>query len=143
MVYGVFALGPRRAIFADLATEPASVTRDAASRSDNLNLVLFLLAVLATVAAAVLTGIVLSKLRRVESARVAVGLPWWLLTGAAFAAVAVALGLHVSTDPDQIVVGYIILGIGALLVAVSAIWAAVRIRGSTRDNTTAGASAPA
>ncbi|REF36561.1 hypothetical protein [Thermasporomyces composti] len=133
VVYGVFALGPRRGIFADLAAAPDEVTREAATRSDDLNLVLFLVAAVVTVAAAVLTGVLLVKLRQVGGG---FALPWWLLTGAAFAAIAVALGLHVSTDPGQIVVGYVILGGGALLVAVSAIWAAVQVRQTTRESVT-------
>ena len=131
VVYGVFALGPRRGIFADLADAPEEVTREAATRSDTLNLVLFVAAAVVTVAAAVLTGVVLVKLRAVDGT---FSLPWWLLTGAGFAAIAVALGLHVSTDPGQIVVGYVVLGGGALLVAVSAIWAAARIRVTTNTD---------
>lgn len=129
LAYAVFALGPRRGIFADLGSHPAVVTREAATGSDTANLVLFVAFGLCTILAIVLGVGWAMGLRRARPERPrAMGLPWWLETAAGVIVVLVALGLHTSGEPARIALGYVVLGIGALLIAGSAVWALVRVR---------------
>jgi hypothetical protein len=131
--YGIFALAPRRQIFADLAARPTDVTHDAAAQSDTINLVLFLAAGVATLVTCGLMVAWTLQVRHVATVPPATsGLPWRLVTAAGFVLVIVALGLHLDTDPGQIATGYILLGIGALVVAAAAVWAWPSVRRSGR-----------
>ena len=133
-LYGLFAVMPRRGIFAELDTMPASVTRNAAAVSDTINLVLFIAAGAGVVAAGVLLTMWLVRARR-SAAGVSsgLGLVWRVVTGAGFALVLVALLLHMTTDASQIALGYVILGVGAFLLALGAFWAVTGVRQSGRE----------
>ena len=139
-VYGIFAVAPRRGVFAALASNPSSVTRAAAEQSDAVNLVLFLCAGIGALATIVLVALWRAGVRRTQPP-VPVGLPtaWWVLAVAGLAAVVVALVLHVSSSPGQIAVGYVIMGIGALAVAVAAAWAIPLVRHTGREAVAASA----
>lgn len=127
--YGLFALIERRGIFAKLATNPESVTRETASRSDTINVVLFVVAGLIVVIAAGLVALWMTRLfQSAPPVKLPFGSPWWLMTGFATLAIVVALFLHGGTDLDQIVIGYVLMGIGAILLAVLALVAIGGIR---------------
>ena len=132
LAYAVFALGPRRGIFADLGSHPAVVTRDAATGSDTVNLVLFVAFGLCTILAIVLGVGWAMGVRRARPERPRpFGLAWWLETVAGVIVVLVALGLHTSGEPGRIALGYVVLGIGTLLMAGSAAWALLSVRRAT------------
>ncbi|MET9019458.1 hypothetical protein ABZV93_05720 [Actinopolymorpha sp. NPDC004070] len=118
VVYAVFAFGPRRGVFAALAVDPAGVDRAEATASDRTNLVLFTALGLCTVAAVVLGAWWANRSRPVRW-----GPAWWIVTIAAALAIAAALVLHAGQDTGRIATGYVLLGIGCLLLAASAAWA--------------------
>ena len=133
-VYAIFALGPRRGVFAALASDPEGVTRADATGSNTVNIVLFLAAGLGALAAIGLMIAWYVRVRRTNPAAPAtLGLPWRIVTVVGFVAVVVALVLHMSSDPGQIAVGYVVLGLGALLIAVAAAWALPSVRRAGRD----------
>jgi hypothetical protein len=137
VVYGVFALGPRRGIFAELAADPVAVTREAAARSDMVNTILFLIAgVVTLIAFGLLLWWQIWSRRALAGSPSLVGLfgvPWCVTAVCAFLAVAVALALHAGTAPDQIAVGYVSLGVGALLLGIVSGWAFPVVRRSGRE----------
>jgi hypothetical protein len=133
-LYGLFAVMPRRGIFAELDTMPANVTRSAASVSDTINLVLFIAAGAALVAAAVLLVTWLVRARRsAAGVSTGLGLVWRLVGGVGVALVVVALVLHMTTSASQIALGYVVMGVGAFLLALAAFWAVTGVRQSGRE----------
>ncbi|MGH3486772.1 MAG: hypothetical protein ACRDP8_02475 [Actinopolymorphaceae bacterium] len=143
-VYGIFALAPRRGIFAQLAAEPAEVTSGAATQSDTINLILFLLA---GVGALLTIGLMVAWLvrsrRTTDGPSPSFGPAWWVVTALGVAAVIVALALHANSDPGPIAVGYVFLGAGALLIAAAASWAVPVVRKAGRQAAKAAADATA
>jgi hypothetical protein len=128
--YGVLCLTQRRAIFADLAKDPGSVSTDSATTSDSINLVLFLSASVLVIVAAVLIGLWMARVfQALPQARLPFGVAWWVAAGLATVLIVVAFFLHSGTDLNQIVIGYVLLGIGSLLLSVLAVLAIVGIRG--------------
>ncbi|MEQ7126914.1 hypothetical protein ABN034_20555 [Actinopolymorpha sp. B11F2] len=143
-VYGIFALAPRRGVFAQLADDPAEVTRDAATQSDSINLVLFLLAGIgALVVIGLMVAWLLRSRRTTEAPSASFSPAWWVVTALGFAAVVVALALHANSDPGPIAVGYVFMGIGALLIAGASAWAMPVVRKAGRQAAQAAADAAA
>jgi hypothetical protein len=142
-VYAIFALAPRRGVFAQLAADPAEVTPDAATQSDTINLVLFLLAGIGVLIA---IGLMVAWLLRArgttDAAPVSFSPAWWIVTALGFAAVVVALALHANSDPGTIAVGYVFMGAGALLIAIASVWAVPYVRKAGRRAAQAAADAP-
>jgi hypothetical protein len=133
-LYGLFALFPRRAIFAELGSNPRQVSHNAAAVSDTVNMVLFIAAGAAVVAAIVLMACWALRVRRIAPPGSAgLRLAWWLVTAVGFALVLVALILHMGSSPGRIALGYLILGLGALLVATGALWAVGGVRRAGRE----------
>ncbi|GAA2757495.1 hypothetical protein [Actinopolymorpha rutila] len=129
VVYAVFSLGPRRGVFAALAADPAGVDRAEAVASDGANLVLFTALGFCTLAAAVLGGWWASRAGRASRSRpVRWGPAWWIVTVAAAVVIAAALVLHAGQDTGRIATGYVLLGLGCVLLAGSAAWALVVVR---------------
>lgn len=129
IAYGVFALTERRSIFAKLAENPELVTRDEASTSDTINVVLFVVTGVLVVVAAGFVGLWMAKLfQSAPPVQLPFGAPWWLMTGFSVLAIVVALFLHGGSDLDQIVIGYVLMGIGAILLAILALVAIGGIR---------------
>jgi hypothetical protein len=126
VVYAIFSLGPRRGVFAALATDPAGVGRADATASDRWNLLLFAAVGLCTLVALVLGGWWASRVRRSRPVRW--GPAWWIVTVAAAVLVAVALVMHAGGDTGRIATGYVFLGVGCLLLAGSAAWALLVVR---------------
>jgi len=132
-VYGIYALTERRALFDKLADDPSSVSVAAATASDTVNLVLFLTGGVLVIGAAVLLGLWVTRYFQSQpQARLPFGMPWWVMTGVAALLIVVALFLHSGTDLQQIVIGYILLGIGSLLLALLSIGAIFGIRAAAR-----------
>lgn len=128
--YGVLCLTQRRAIFADLERDPGLVSTDSATTSDSINLVMFLSASVLVIAAAVLVGLWMARVfQALPQARLPFGVAWWIAAGLAAVLTVIAFFLHSGTDLNQIVIGYILLGIGALLLSVLSVIAIVGIRG--------------
>lgn len=132
--YGVLCLTQRRAIFADLVKDRESVSTDAAATSDTINLVLFLTASVLVIAAAVLVGLWMARVfQALPQARLPFGVAWWVAVGLATVLIVVAFFLHAGTDLNQIVVGYILLGVGSVLVAALSVIAILGIRGVAKS----------
>ena len=110
VVYAVFALGPRRGVFAALAADPAGVDRAEATASDRTNLVLFTALGLCTVAAVALGAWWAGRVNRSRPLRW--GPPWWIVTIVAAALIVAALVLHAGQDTGRIATGYVLLGVG-------------------------------
>lgn len=133
-LYGLFALFPRRGIFAELGHNPAQVSHNAAAVSDTLNIVLFIAAAVSAVAAVVLMVWWAVRARRVaKRGSAGLNLAWRTVTGAGFALVLVALILHMGTSPSRIALGYLLLGLGALVIATAALWAVGGVRRAGRE----------
>lgn len=124
LAYAGFAMFARRAIFVELATNPAAVTSQDAESSDQFNLVLFLLAGLVLVVAATLLVVWMVRATRVLR-RGPFPMGWWAVAGGGIVVIVAALAVHTSPAPATIAVGYLILGVGALAVAAAAIWGIV------------------
>lgn len=126
LVYAGFAVLDRRGIFSALAADPTQVARSAAETSDTVNLVLFVLAGVLTAASGVALGVWFVRLAP-EDREVAgfLGLGWMGALGVGLAAVVVALLMHLGSDAGQIATGYVVLGLGALVVAATMAWAAL------------------
>ncbi|WP_460517226.1 hypothetical protein [Flindersiella endophytica] len=132
--YGVLCLTQRRAIFSDLAKDAGSVSTDSATTSDTINLVLFLTASVLVIAAAVLVGLWMARVfQALPQARLPFGVAWWVAVGLATVLIVVAFFLHAGDDLNQIVVGYILLGVGSVLVAALSVIAILGIRGVSKN----------
>ncbi len=121
VVYAIFSLGPRRGVFSSLAADPAGVSGAEATASDSTNLLLFAALGLCTLVALVLGARWASRVRRSRPVRW--GPAWWIVTLAAAVLIAAALVLHAGQDTGRIATGYVLLGLGCLLLAGSAAWA--------------------
>ncbi|MBM7784498.1 zinc ribbon domain-containing protein [Tenggerimyces flavus] len=134
LAYAGFAMFARRAIFVELATNPAAVTSQDAESSDQFNLVLFLVAGLVLVVAATLLVIWMVRATRILR-RSPLPIGWWAVAGGGIVVIVAALAVHTSPAPATIAVGYLILGAGALAVAAAAIWGmALAVRaGKTKE----------
>jgi hypothetical protein len=133
-LYGLFALFPRRGIFAELANDPTQVSHNSAAASDVINIVLFVAAGVTVVAAVVLMALWALRVRRIaRRGSAGLNLVWRLVTGVGFALVLVALILHMSTSPGRIALGYLLLGLGALLLSIAALWAVSGVRRAGRE----------
>ncbi|MFD2077874.1 hypothetical protein SAMN05421678_10842 [Actinopolymorpha cephalotaxi] len=136
VVYAIFSLGPRRGVFAALAADPAGVGRAEATASDRTNLVLFTALGLCTVAAVALGAWWASRAARASrSGPVRWGPAWWVVTIVAAVLIAAALVLHAGGDTGRIATGYVLLGLGCVLVAGSAAWALRVVRRNSRHST--------
>lgn len=124
LAYAGFAMFARRAIFVELATNPAAVTSQDAESSDRFNLVLFLVAGIVLVVAAALLAIWMARAAKVLR-RSPFPIGWWAVAGGGIVVIVAALAVHTSPAPATIAVGYLILGAGALAVAAAAIWGMV------------------
>lgn len=127
LVYTVFALADRRAIFSTLADEPGSVTRQAAERSDTINLVLFVAVLVVT---AVTLVFLLAWAVRGRGALTAgsLGAGWWIAVIVGAAAVTIALVLHAGSEPARIALGYDILAAGTVALAIASVLGVVAVR---------------
>lgn len=129
--YGVFGLAWRRGIF-DRIGSGADVSAEARQISDVVNGVLFGAVGLATVAAFGL--LVFWAIRtRPHVDRIALGILCWTSGVLGLLAVVTALAMQRGDDSGEIATGYVVLGIGWLLLALAAVAVARAIRRATRQ----------
>ncbi|WP_262851447.1 hypothetical protein [Mumia quercus] len=131
--YGVYALTSRRGIFADLADDPSLVSRSAAENSDSLN------TILAGVAVAVLVVAFVLWILAIAQGRGRTGLGWAGLGLAVLGAVAAGVGAFLTVgvedvdDVDTAVLGYLVVGIGMVVVALGFVLGVLALL-ATRDS---------
>lgn len=131
--YGVYALTARRGIFADLADDPSSVSRSAAENSDSLN------TILAGVTVAVLVIAFVLWMLAIAQGRGRTGLGWAGLGLAVLGALAGGVGAFLTVgvedveDVDTAVLGYLVVGIGMVVVALGFVLGVLALL-ATRDS---------